>query len=234
MARQSTAEQAIPMGQFCSTCAEFKPWTQFHKSAKTTSGYQSACKGCQSEYRKQRHRRSLSSSKRELLLLKDEAPEGTKVCPTCRETLPLEQFYEQAQGRLGRRNQCIDCVAESGKKSRAASPRNRLANGLSTARVSSRKRGLPCEISLEHLVSLWERQRGKCHYTGVTLSFDGLGRPESVSLDRVDSTKGYVADNVVLCCNIVNLMKNKMTVDELVGWCHRIINHRQEVGYRPV
>jgi hypothetical protein len=35
-----------------------------------------------------------------------------------------------------------------------------------------------------------------------------------MSVDRVDSNKGYVKDNIVLCCSIINSMKNTLSTEE--------------------
>jgi hypothetical protein len=54
------------------------------------------------------------------------------------------------------------------------------------------------------------------------------GSPESVSLDRVDSGKGYIQGNVVLCCVYANRMKNDQSVDEFVRWCKLIVDHHKD------
>jgi hypothetical protein len=41
-------------------------------------------------------------------------------------------------------------------------------------------------------------------------------------LDRVDSSKDYVRENVVPCCVICNKAKNTMSVAEFVGWIERV------------
>ena len=38
--------------------------------------------------------------------------------------------------------------------------------------------------------------------------------PNKVTIDRMDSTKGYELDNVALCTYRVNLMKREMTITE--------------------
>ena len=47
-----------------------------------------------------------------------------------------------------------------------------------------------------------------------------------VSVDRVDSNKGYLKDNVVLCCDSVNTMKMKLDTKEFLNICNKIINHQ--------
>lgn len=52
----------------------------------------------------------------------------------------------------------------------------------------------------------------------------GQGRvATNISLDRIDSTVGYVRGNVQLVCDIANRMKQDLTVDDLRLWCARIL-----------
>ena len=50
----------------------------------------------------------------------------------------------------------------------------------------------------------------KCYYTGITLVENGRNPPvkESRTIDRLDSTKGYVAGNVVACSRASNQLKS--------------------------
>ena len=87
-------------------------------------------------------------------------------------------------------------------------------------------------LTVDDLFSMWESQEGRCFYTGVRMIYDGDGSDESVSLDRMDSSKGYTSDNVVLCCNRVNLMKNTMSTSELTRWCELVLEHMGEARHR--
>ncbi len=63
-----------------------------------------------------------------------------------------------------------------------------------------------------------------CAYTGIDLTCKSH-QPNTVSLDRIDSTKGYTEDNVVLCCWTANMMKNSSTVSEFVDWCKKVADY---------
>ena len=51
------------------------------------------------------------------------------------------------------------------------------------------------EISVKYLIDLWEKQRGRCYYLNIPMSTEGDWQ---VSLERIDNSKGYTKDNVVL------------------------------------
>jgi len=47
-------------------------------------------------------------------------------------------------------------------------------------------------------------------------------------IDRIDSKKGYLIDNVVPCCATCNKAKNVMTKKEFLSWIERVYKHSIE------
>jgi hypothetical protein len=41
-------------------------------------------------------------------------------------------------------------------------------------------------------------------------------------IDRLDSTKGYTADNCVPCAGNINIAKQSLSVEEFVEMCHQV------------
>jgi len=83
-------------------------------------------------------------------------------------------------------------------------------------RSSAKKRKLECNITDNFLELLFNKQNGLCYYTSVPLklvsnkeTFKGLNQPDLdvLSVDRINSSLGYLENNVVLACNAVNKMK---------------------------
>jgi len=68
-----------------------------------------------------------------------------------------------------------------------------------------------------------------CVYCGSLLDSECKGNGNGsfiyTGIDRVDSSKGYVKDNIVPCCKICNRAKNKLQKDEFISWIKRIANH---------
>jgi hypothetical protein len=87
----------------------------------------------------------------------------------------------------------------------------------SSARASAAKRGLVYELRPGLLEVLFQRQGGLCAITRQRMHLDKhLGtyrRPWAPSVDRVDSAKGYVEDNVQLVCVAANIAKSDWTQD---------------------
>ena len=67
-----------------------------------------------------------------------------------------------------------------------------------------------------------------CHYCGlppsnVSHNYKRVKRTTFYSgLDRVDSLKGYILDNVVPCCKQCNWAKSNLSLDNFLSWIARL------------
>lgn len=73
---------------------------------------------------------------------------------------------------------------------------------------------LEITIDLEYLVALWYSQDGRCALSGMPMvhRFNSF---YSISIDRKDSSLGYIPGNVQLVCQWVNRAKNKHSDAEM-------------------
>lgn len=80
-----------------------------------------------------------------------------------------------------------------------------------------------CSIDVEWIINQFEKQNQKCFYSGLTmipsLQKMSLAQP---SIDRVDSSKGYHPDNVVLCCWAMNMAKGVSSVGEFQAFLRQL------------
>lgn len=85
---------------------------------------------------------------------------------------------------------------------------------------SAIQKTLDFAIDLPFLLKLWNHQNGRCAYTSIKMTL-----PDSTyvniqhnliaaSLDRIDSSKGYIKDNVEFVCRFINLGKNGYSKEE--------------------
>src|SRR5438128_381199 len=59
------------------------------------------------------------------------------------------------------------------------------------------------DITLEYLKGVWDKQDGKCFYSGIQMQT----KPNSdwkCSVERLDPDKGYIKGNVILACHELN------------------------------
>lgn len=90
-------------------------------------------------------------------------------------------------------------------------------------------------ITIEQAWEQFVKQNGKCALTGLQLSFgEGTQQQEkhsststkTASLDRIDSTKGYVVGNIQWVHKDVNIMKNDLDSKTFFYYCSLIHENR--------
>ncbi|XHB99386.1 hypothetical protein ABWH97_00100 [Nitratireductor sp. ac15] len=83
----------------------------------------------------------------------------------------------------------------------------------SQAQKRAKRSGIQFSLSGSDLVDLAIRSGGKCQMSGIPFDFTVFGNrkrnPFRPSLDRKDSSKGYIRSNVRLVCCIANLAMNE-------------------------
>ena len=88
----------------------------------------------------------------------------------------------------------------------------------------AKNRGLEFTITIEEAWDLFQAQEGRCALSGAPIKFARSQKSgvQTASLDRRDSTKGYVTGNIQWVHKIVNMMKNTLTDEEFIEWCKTI------------
>lgn len=82
----------------------------------------------------------------------------------------------------------------------------------STKSFNSRTNIQEYNLTKEYIQEILENQNYKCAYTGVELKIGNkLTNP---TIDRIDSSKGYIKGNIVICTEFANSAKNDLTLDE--------------------
>lgn len=82
------------------------------------------------------------------------------------------------------------------------------------------------DVDVEYLKEVWERQKGICPYTKLKLILPTYKiSPDTkyrASLDRIDSTKGYIKGNVQFISTPINYLKNTMSDEETKSFLKEI------------
>lgn len=98
---------------------------------------------------------------------------------------------------------------------------------VSATYFSSLKRGalgeksrnpIDFKITLEYIDQLYKNQKGLCNYSKMPISI----RARTASLDRIDSSQGYIEGNVQWLHKDVNMMKRHYTEDYFLELCKKI------------
>ena len=79
-------------------------------------------------------------------------------------------------------------------------------------------------LTIEEAWDLFLKQDRKCALSGIELTFPSKWKDKSwtASLDRIDSSKGYILENVQWVHKDVNIMKNKFDNQYFINMCKNI------------
>jgi len=146
----------------------------------------------------------------------------TECLCDCGDTKPAVSFKNLQQGIT---THC-GCAPDNSNRGLplGESARNGLINSY---RGNAAKKGLEFTLTHDQCVSLF---RAECYFCGKPPSEvytkKGLKGSYTFSgIDRTDSSKGYVADNVVSCCTACNFLKGNRTNEQFLTHIRRICAH---------
>ena len=87
-------------------------------------------------------------------------------------------------------------------------------------------------ITIEYVADLYKKQEGRCAISGMDIDIQGTPwKGQTGSLDRIDSSKGYVEGNVQWVHKIVNEMKWDLEEEEFFSIVKLIYKHKQLNSY---
>lgn len=137
-----------------------------------------------------------------------------------------EKLIDARSLKDGRTTQCRGCYF---KKLKYQNPVN--ATFINEIKERANKKGIEFNISCEILLKLFIQQNQSCFFCNrkiILLSsskeyHDTRKEIEHVSVDRIDSSKGYVENNIQLACKACNIAKNTMTNKEFIKLCYNIV-----------
>lgn len=81
-------------------------------------------------------------------------------------------------------------------------------------------------ITIQDLEKQWLKQNGRCYYTDIDLIAEEPGGRKKtgklLSIDRVDSKKGYEPDNIAFVSFDLNSMKRDLSHEDFINICKKI------------
>lgn len=84
-------------------------------------------------------------------------------------------------------------------------------------RHTCKKEFMPFDLTTEYLVEIYNSQNGRCALTGRYLTYgNGPVQPNSLSVDRIDHTNGYVEGNVRLVTFQINAARGIWSDEALI------------------
>lgn len=85
------------------------------------------------------------------------------------------------------------------------------------------------DLDIPYLEKVWRDQKGICPYTGLAIILpknsaldQALKSMEKASLDRIDSSKGYIKGNVEFVCLGANWAKSNFSKEAAMAFFNKI------------
>lgn len=136
---------------------------------------------------------------------------GPLSCPQCGKEFFIEKRELARKKRENKDKKNVFCsrsCASSAKKD-WRSPFRRI---VSRSRKCAKNKQIKFNLDLKYLTDLWFKQKGNCSLSGVGMIIPEEREktyPNTGSLDRIDSDKGYIKGNVQWICLSLNYGKYK-------------------------
>lgn len=177
--------------------------------------------------------------------------EGGQVCRTCQRKLPWSEFWKQRSRRCGYQSECKGCMRARNNEWHRRNPekwqeRNRVATNemrrrdtrralLVSIKARAKEEGREFALCIEDI-----KIPPHCPVLGIPLQ-SGLGfargmglesRDQAPSVDRIDNTRGYTPDNIVVVSYRANRIKSDASIGELMAIARFYNDYR--IGKRMV
>lgn len=112
------------------------------------------------------------------------------------------------------------------KKGIERSPRRFLVVQLGHVRDRCRRKPQlgPCDITIDDLMKLWDVCQGCCMITKIPMEHKP-NTLKTVSIDRIDSDKGYIPNNIQLVCKFINLGKFTHSNEEVLSLLRECVTY---------
>ena len=232
--------------KICRTCKVEKEITEFKKNPMYKDGYETQCKKCQKEIKLERLNHNINSNNipiKKICRICNEEKDITEFginraykdgyetrCKICRNKEAaikrekhresnnkkyIEKYHSDPEFKKHRN----ETSKKSNLKMKKEHPERIM---LYSSRRRAKEKGWEFNIDESDIIIPTH-----CPILGIELIPGGLGIHafNSPSIDRIDSSKGYIKGNVRVISLRANMMKNDADLQELEQFCKNILNY---------
>lgn len=134
----------------------------------------------------------------------------------------------------GQSTKCGSCGSKSGSSERHLGNNEIIGKYLSNCKHRAKKKGMSFDLTPEYLEYLFKKQQRCCALTKIPLQLriNSSNFEFTASLDRIDSSKGYVEGNVQWVHKWINKMKLNLPQEKFFELCRAVISNNQLLGTR--
>ena len=147
-----------------------------------------------------------------------------KTCFCCKQTHSLDNYFKSSNTVDGLHSWCKACCKIGNRKSRDkvnSRIETRAKIFLRNAKNSAKKRNQEFSLEIKDITEFWESQNKICAYSGLEMTLEA-GKLNTVSIERIDSAKGYTKENTILVCQAINRMKSDFAYEDFYMLCKSV------------
>jgi len=209
----------------CNTCNENKTLNEFSKNASGRFGRHNECKKCRHIKRTKLNYTRITNT--------------TKICSICGDEQNVDEFHADKYAKDGLQSECKTCRKKISYKWESSLNGNIsvLYKDLVHNAKKKRTKNINVNITKQDILNLYNKQNRRCALSGYKMTHTGRLRKKqkcrimnyyNISVDRIDSNKGYVVDNIQLVCAFINRAKMDLPDSDFIKLCHDISKYQKE------
>ena len=150
----------------------------------------------------------------------------TLICSVCGREFSRLASIERSNRKSFKNVCCSRACSSKIQHSSEASLKKRLYYQLSQA-IRARDKEVGEDVDEDYLLEVWNEQQGRCPYSGQELILKphrnrGIRIPNQASVDRIDSSLGYIRGNIEFVSLIANMAKNVWSKNDVIEFCKEV------------
>jgi hypothetical protein len=144
-----------------------------------------------------------------------------KACPKCGDMQSyLRMSYAKESLRLAKL--CKKCSNRETDNCHRGYYNDMPVTWFNKARTSAEVRNIEFSISMDDVYNLIVENNFKCALSGMDISFNSFGLKHPASIDRIDSSKGYINGNIQVIHKDLNFMKQRYSQEYFIKVCDMV------------
>lgn len=141
------------------------------------------------------------------------------------------RIYSFRNSQIKNQNYCKGCIDKYNESNFGFNHKSWRGSGeipsdlFTTIKSSARYRKLDFDLDIDFLWNLFLKQNKKCKLSNIEIYFNkkcGNKKYKTATLDRIDSTLGYIKTNVQWVHRDINKLKSNFPESYLIKLCGRI------------
>lgn len=130
-------------------------------------------------------------------------------------------IFETNSSLFGTTKSCRECynIQNNGTKHPSYKGTQYISQTyFSQIKLNAKTRKLKFNLTINYLDWLLQDQNFKCYLSGISIGLDN----KTASLDRIDSSKGYIKSNVAWCHKDINRIKSNFSNEYFKNLCTKV------------